>query len=100
MPYDRFGLRALFTIYQSVDNVRPMSRAIPFGLVYLVPLSLAVGMVLGGGWTLATVVLIFVITPPSTRSSVCEPRPQRQATTADGSTKDGLRCGHSRRSPR
>ena len=40
-----------------------MRHALPFGLVYVIPFTLAAGLVLGGGWTFATVVWVFVLTP-------------------------------------
>jgi alkane 1-monooxygenase len=40
-----------------------MLHALPFALAYLVPLTAALGLWLGGPWTFATPLLIFVITP-------------------------------------
>ncbi|MEM7674378.1 MAG: alkane 1-monooxygenase [Myxococcota bacterium] len=40
-----------------------MSGAVPFGLVYVIPLTLVLGLVWGGAWTFSTAILIFVITP-------------------------------------
>lgn len=40
-----------------------MLRALPFGLVFLLPASVALGAALGGAWTFFTAAFVFVLTP-------------------------------------
>ncbi len=40
-----------------------MQHALPFGIAYIMPVTAALGLALGGGWTFLTVVTVFVITP-------------------------------------
>ena len=41
----------------------PIRAALPFFFAYLVPLFIALGLHLGGGWTFAGIVFAFIITP-------------------------------------
>ena len=40
-----------------------MAKALPFGLVYTIPATLLLGLLMGGLWTFAPVVWVFVLTP-------------------------------------
>ena len=40
-----------------------MTRALPFGLVFLIPSTVLIGAALGGAWTFLTAAFVFVLTP-------------------------------------